>query len=515
MLTLNADEIKDALEKIVDGNLDALIRDTTRIIGFETVSGGTPAQEARYQEQIPACLAWLEALATRHGFRFQNFENESAEIEWAIEPQPGEGRRCVFGIATHIDVVTPAGNWSHPPFGGEVVDGILYGRGIQDDKGPLMQAFYGLVAVKEAGIRPPCDVRIIIGTKEETGDWSDIHNYVKRRGAPDYSFTPDADFPVITGEKGMINVIVSAKWPAVAPNAETGMLFMSLRGGERSNIVPALAEAALRFPAENRHDVMKELVRETTVFTVENHGSNVTLVPNNEKDLATTGVYEALVSFVGKAAHSSTPSAGHNAIADAMKFFADIESIPPTVRAYIQFLALASAETDGSTLGIASTHPFVGDTTAVVSLAEVGPEGGKATLNIRPTMGLPAAEALERVRAVAAAFTDATGLELEVSPGPKMVDAIFLDPNREGIGPFLESLKTAYSTVTGLPGRMMAVGGTTYAKAIPNCCAFGPVLDGVDKELAHQANEHLAVSSIRRNALIYGLSVALMGRNVG
>jgi succinyl-diaminopimelate desuccinylase len=355
-------------------------------------------------------------------------------------------------------------------------------------------------------------VRLIIGTKEETGDWSDIEFYLKQRGAPDYSYTPDAEFPLITGEKGMINLDFIAKWPPVAPNAETGMQFIELRGGERSNIVPALAECVLRFPSQSRTEVMKELVRETTRFTVENPGSNVTLLPNNDKESAADGTYEALVSFVGKAAHSSLPDKGHNALADALKFFSDIETLPPPVRAFIQFLAFAAATPDGSNLQLDSTHPFVGATTAVLTLSNIGPTGGSGMLNVRPTMGLTCDTVLEQARAAAAAFADTTGLEIEVSVrGGRTLDAIYLDPDKPGIGDFLAALRGGFEAVTGQPGTPMAIGGTTYAKAIPNCCAFGPCLPGTDEELAHQADEHLAVDSIRRNTLIYGLSLALMG----
>ncbi|CAN5278333.1 dipeptidase PepV [soil metagenome] len=505
------EQIKDRLQKILQLRDDELMRDSIRILTFETVSGGTPEQEKKYREQIPECYRWLEKVAMGMGFNFRHWDHRVAEIEWALEPIAGEGKRPTFGIASHIDVVTPAGNWTHPPFAGQVADGVLYGRGTQDDKGPLIQALYGMYAAKEAGIRPCCDVRLIIGSSEETGDWSDIDLYLKKRGAPDYSFTPDADFPIITGEKGMINVRFMASWPRVAPHGETHMEFVSLNGGSRSNIVPAGAEATLRFPVENKHDVMKEMVRETTRYTVENRGSNITLIPNNEKDSEGAGYYEALISFIGKAAHSSTPAKGHNAITDSLRFFADIETLPDDVRNFIRFLAIIASETDGSTIGIDHSHAFVGDTTAVLSILQIGQNGGEGLLNVRPTMGQSPQEVLEKAHLAAAAYTKATGLQIDVEPRDgRMVEAIFLDPEKPGVGKFLGSLQSAYTLATGRPAETVAIGGTTYAKALPNCCAFGPVLPGVDEELAHQADERMALESIRRNALIYGLSIALM-----
>lgn len=505
------DPVRDAITDALEARAEDLVADFSRILQFETVSGGTPEQEAKYRAQIPACFDWLKALAARLGFTFRSWEGKVAEIEWALPPAAGEGTRPVFGIASHIDVVTPAGSWTYPPFSGTIADGQVWGRGCQDDKGPLICALYGVHAAKEAGIRPPCDVRIIIGTSEETGDWSDIELYLAQRGAPDYCFTPDADFPIINGEKGMINITFTSKWAKVVPNAETHMEFMNFSGGVRSNIVPSLAEVKLRFPVESKHEVMKELVRETTRFTVENRGSNVTLMPDDEKS-AHLGYYQALVSFVGKAAHGSTPEKGHNAINDALKFFADIETMPPSVRAFIQFLAMAGSEHDGSNLQIASEHDHIGATTINLAIVTIDQESGSAIVNIRPTMGMTCDEVIRRCTLSAQTFTEATGLEIEVKSDSHAADAIFLDPNSATIGPFLQSLKNAYTAVTGLEGKAVAIGGTTYAKAFPNCCAFGPVLIGVDEELAHQADERFAISSIKRNAIIYGLSVALMGR---
>lgn len=501
------DETLERLREILERNGEALVADSVRILNFETVSGGDEEQERRYREQVPACFAWLEELAGRMGFSFRRWDFEVAEIEWRA---PGDAPRPVMGIATHVDVVTPAGDWSHPPFAGDIDDGVLYGRGTQDDKGPLVQALHGLYAVKEAGITPPCDIRVIVGTREETGDWTDMDRYVRERGAPDYSFTPDADFPLIIGEKGMCNLRFHAQWPKPEPHPETGMEFDSLEGGQRLNIIPALAEVRLRFPLEAKHEVMKELVRETTRYTVENTGANVTLVPNDDKESAAGGTYEALVSFLGRAAHSSQPEKGHNALADALQFFCDIETLPRDVYSFIQFLAMLAVDSDGSALRVESAHDFVGATSAPLTLARITATGGEGTLNVRPTMGMPCATVLENAKTFAKAFGEHSGLEIKVDVETTLYDAIYLDPELPGVGPFLDSLMGAYAAVTGREAECVSIGGTTYAKALPNCCAFGPVLPGVDEGLAHQADERMAIDSIKRNALIYGLAVALL-----
>ena len=54
-----------------------------------------------------------------------------------------------MGILTHIDVVPAGEGWTHDAFGGEIVDGRIYGRGAMDDKGPAIAALYALKALSD------------------------------------------------------------------------------------------------------------------------------------------------------------------------------------------------------------------------------------------------------------------------------------------------------------------------------------------------------------------------------
>ena len=62
------------------------------------------------------------------------------------------GKRLIFN--GHIDVV-PTGdraNWQHDPWGAELEDDHIYGRGACDMKGGLMAALYAVKAIKDSGI---------------------------------------------------------------------------------------------------------------------------------------------------------------------------------------------------------------------------------------------------------------------------------------------------------------------------------------------------------------------------
>ncbi|MBX3727846.1 MAG: Sapep family Mn(2+)-dependent dipeptidase [Candidatus Sumerlaeia bacterium] len=500
-----SDSLLRRLDELVEQRRDQLVADTSRILQFRTVSGGSAEEQALYEREIPACFAWLGERARAMGFAFRTIDNRVGEIAWA-HPDPAAP---VCAIASHIDVVTARGDWTHPPYSGTVADGAVWGRGAQDDKGPLIQTLHALAVLHEAGIQPPCHVHLVVGTQEETGDWSDIDLYLENARRPDFGFTPDADFPIINGEKGMVSLIFSTDWPATGPDAETQLDFVSLVGGERENIVPSLCELTLRFPAAVRIEVMKELVRATTEFVVENREANVTMQPNKEHDLP-DGRHEAVVSFLGRASHAAHPSSGHNAIVDALAFIRDIETFPEPVRRMAAFLHAAGATTDGSSLGIDASHPFIGDTTACLSLLDIRQDGARAVINIRPTMGQTCAEVLAKCGALAAAYGDTAGLAIDVREKTAGMDAIYLDPEHPVARPFIRALQRGFEYVTGQPATLRPIGGTTYAKAIPNCCAFGPTLD--EPDLIHQPDERVPIEAIVRNTRIFAASLAFLGR---
>ena len=92
-----------------------------------------------------------------------------------------------IGFLAHMDVV-PAGEeatWSHPPFGGEIEDGYLYGRGAIDMKGQLIALLEAAESLLENSFSPTRDVYFIFGCDEELADnhgAADICAYLKQKG---------------------------------------------------------------------------------------------------------------------------------------------------------------------------------------------------------------------------------------------------------------------------------------------------------------------------------------------
>ena len=121
-------------------------------------------------------------------------------VEAKLSPQ-AKGRRLV--IASHADVVPVDDDDIYPPFGGTVQGDYIVGRGVVDDKGPLIATLYALAFFKEKQVPLNNDIRLVFGSNEESG-MDDMRYYLEKEGQPDWGLAVDDDFPVTNGEKGQI-----------------------------------------------------------------------------------------------------------------------------------------------------------------------------------------------------------------------------------------------------------------------------------------------------------------------
>ena len=106
-----------------------------------------------------------EELLKKYGFdRVKNYDN------YVVTADLGEGER-ELDILAHLDVVPAGEGWSvTDPFKPILTeDGIIYGRGSADDKGPAIAAMYAMRAIKELGIPLRRNVRLVLGGCEELG----------------------------------------------------------------------------------------------------------------------------------------------------------------------------------------------------------------------------------------------------------------------------------------------------------------------------------------------------------
>lgn len=182
------------LDQYVDILKDELVKSTQEIIKIKSTEG-EPKPGMPYGEGPGKALEKALMIADSLGFKTKNVDGYVGYAEY------GEGDEMV-GVLGHLDVVPEGDGWDYPPYGAEIHDGKIYGRGATDDKGPIMASLYALKAIKDSGLKLSKRVRILFGTNEETGS-KEIEYYLKHDEAPTIGFTPDANYPVIYAEKGI------------------------------------------------------------------------------------------------------------------------------------------------------------------------------------------------------------------------------------------------------------------------------------------------------------------------
>lgn len=212
-------------------NEELFLKDLQTVVAFNTeriaAAPGAPFGEPTAK----ALQAFLE-LAAGYGFTTKNLNNYCGYVEF------GEGEHMV-ALLSHLDIV-PAGDpatWNTPPFELTLKDDTIYGRGVIDDKGPLVLALHVLKALKDSGEKLHKRVRVIVGCAEETGSEC-MHYYAENEEAPQYAITPDADYPGIIGEKGVLRLSIHKKLSGKGPE-------IKMQVGTVINAVPGQAEATV------------------------------------------------------------------------------------------------------------------------------------------------------------------------------------------------------------------------------------------------------------------------------
>lgn len=442
-------------DNLIEGYRDSMIADLSRLIAHPSVSG---AAEEKYPFGKPCgeVLDEFSAIAEQHGFKAANLDYYAGFID--IDPtKPTE-----LAVLAHLDVVpVRPEDWSSDPFKAEVRDGKIFGRGAIDDKGPVIAALYAMKAVKESGVELEKNVRLIVGCSEETGSEKDIEYYCEHEKMPPQVMTPDADFPIITTEKGMARVFFEKKI------TEKSML-LSFKGGTVVNAVPAKATA--RIAADK--DIIKTKIPQ-----------NITV---SEQD--GTLILEA----TGVAAHAMSPQLGDNAITMLLEFLAANDCFGTEIKQLSELFPYGV--TGGEPAGIYRIDDS-GETTCVLSVLEIADGSISGKIDMRLPLAIKASEAAAAMcsKLLAAGF---------IASAPIVSEAHDVDKNSE----FVQTLLKVYTEKTGLEGYCKSTGGGTYVHAIEGGVAFGVEFPD-EKNNMHSADEFFKISSLLITAKIYAEAI--------
>lgn len=184
----------------VDELSQEMIRTIIRMVQIDSVEAEAEP-DAPFGRGVKKALDAALRLAEEMGFSAVNVDNYMGYASY------GESEDYVCAVG-HLDVVPVGTGWKQPPFSGYMKDGVIYSRGVLDNKGPIFSCLYALYALKELGIRPDRQIRILFGCDEETG-FEDLKYYLSKEKPPVMGFTPDCKYPVVYAERGRALVEIS------------------------------------------------------------------------------------------------------------------------------------------------------------------------------------------------------------------------------------------------------------------------------------------------------------------
>ena len=376
----------------------------------------------------------------------------------------GSGERLVMSLG-HLDVVPVGPGWKHEPFGAEIDGGYVYARGAEDDKGPTIASFYAMRAIKEVFPDIPARLRQAFGCNEESG-FKCVERYVQTEEAPTFGVAPDSGWPLYHAEKGIANLEITAKIPTA------GVQLISIRGGQRPNIVIDSCEAVVKIAAEVRSFVESALA--------DNWDNNVTFTWNGDT---------LTVSASGKAAHGATPHEGDSAAVRCFRFLRAISPLPDR-KLFDELFQLGHY--GGQGLGIAGADEPSGDLTSNLGIVDTSADGVELLFNIRYPVTWTGEQLTERCRAKLAKYT--TNFELKVTrDSPPLYFPLE--------HPLVKAIVDVYERETGerlTPGTM---GGGTYARAVANTVSIGTGWEGDGP--AHETDERLKIEHLYKMSRIY------------
>lgn len=442
---------------------DEMIKGVQGVVKIKSVEENNKP-EFPFGEGVHNSLLYCLKLSEELGFKTKNVDNMVGYAEY------GTGDELV-AVLGHLDVVPEGDGWTYPPYGGEVHDGKIYGRGTIDNKGPVIAALYALKAVKDLAIPLKRRVRVIFGLNEETGSKCVQHYVEVGEDIPVSGFTPDAEYPIINGEKGIVGCRYVKK---LKPEGQK--YIKSISGGIASNVVPDYAKAEIVLTDKYKKEALK-------------------LAEHRERIKVTESDFGVVVEAFGTSAHGSTPEKGINAISVLFEFLSLI-NLDGASGELVDFInKYIGRDTRGKNMGIFLHDDISGDFILNMGVITGDEHEACIVLNMRYPVTKKFEDFVDKLKNV----MESNGMEERYLSN---TNSLYIPADTD----FIKKLQHVYEEKTGDKGEPICIGGGTYAKSMKNVVAFGPVFKG-EPEVEHKPDEYISIDSLVKNAQIMSAAI--------
>lgn len=459
----------------VDEYGQAAVETLQDLVKFKTVFVPGTANSANPEFQ--AMTAYLEKKAKSLGFDF------SDHGEVVVIGMGNSSER--LGLVTHGDV-QPAdpSKWAKSPFflDTQSEPGKFIARGAEDDKGPIALALYAMKALSDTGEELHRRIELIISYTEES-NWQPFQAFLEANPPPQINVALDAQYPVVIAEKGFGGLRIPI--PVIEATGHSDKPSLELfTGGAFLTQIPEDARAEIARPTAK---LERRLLAAARGY------------PNVEFRFL-PGPNSLTIEARGKAAHSSEPWAGHNALSHLAAVLG-VHRWPDSQAARVVRFAndLVGLGHDSELFGdSAHSHPFMGPMTLSWTLLEPwDDEALRISLNFRRPVGKSGDQ-------VEASFRTAFDNWKRKSGYPDLeIEVLVSDPHYTEAAPHVPVLLDIFEHFTGQKApKALSIGGGTHARLVPNGVNFGPSMPGEDYT-GHTEHEFLTIDQFALNLKMY------------
>lgn len=405
---------------------------------------------APFGKEIRRAFDKFIEIAQREGFQVHD------EKGYAVSAQIGEGEDYI-AVLGHLDVVE-AGDydlWDQDPFTMTEKEGILYGRGVNDDKGPLLAALYAVSRIKEENLKLRYPIRIIAGGAEET-TWECMKEYFKHHKQPIYGFSPDGNFPIVNGEKGILQVRFSLP---------------------RDKGIEVKSKTRLNYVCDD----LEIILSDKSAISFIDKASEI----RHDED----GIH---VSYKGVRSLSRNPQRGKNALFTFTKEFINHVQDYPSLNKMVQMIYDQFLDDFyGEKSGLYHIDDEMGTGSVCLMSMNTNEEEIELCVDVRYVKSTNEKELLDKLQSIA----DQYGCKLDILNHKRL---LYVSEDSD----LIKSLKTAYRRVMNEDAEVFTKGGASYARVLDNGVAFGATFPGEDPK-PHMPNECMPIASLIKAYEIY------------
>lgn len=435
-----------SVKDYLSGHRDDIVEDLFELVRIPSIAKAGE-DSLPFGAASDAALSAAAKLYARNGIPM----SVKHELGYALAELDGEGDG--IGVFAHADVVPVGDDWvTTQPFDPIEKDGVMYGRGVDDNKAGIVSTLYALKALRAAGVPLRRRLTVFVGGSEETGGMTDLKTFVRTERQPAVCLVPDSGFPVSLGEKGILHAL----WRSKTPLREV----TKCDGGQAYNVVLDRVEVVLGGVAE---------------------------------------------TFEGLPAHAAHPEKGENATYKAAAALAKRETLCAEDRAVFAAVRDILSDCYGEAVGIASEGVF-GKLTCANGIVRVADGHLELTFDIRYGNEFDYEAGIPRMTAAMDAY-GFTCVELSNDPG------FLLDEGGDEMAAILGACRDAADRPEAQPYKTY---GGTYARRLKNAFAMNHSLPWDCSALdlpaghggAHQSDECLSVDALIGGAAMLALTIA-------